>query len=159
MSLIFNMLSRFVIAFLPRSKRLLIFWMQSPSAVILEPPKIKSVTVSIVMKWWDGMARCSLFVCWVLSPLFHSPLSPSSRGSLVPLCFRRILCNKYRRAVTVRKSLWNDNLIKERSWIIDKTTEQIVHWRKPSYIKCIIITLLISRWNVFLQKVYLPVTL
>ena len=48
MSLLFNMLSRLVIAFLPRSKRLLISWLQSPSAVILEPPKIKSVTVSIV---------------------------------------------------------------------------------------------------------------
>ena len=48
MSLLFNMLSRLVIAFLPRSKRLLISWLQSPSAVILEPQKIKSVTVSIV---------------------------------------------------------------------------------------------------------------
>ena len=44
MSLLFNMLSRLVITFLPRSKRLLISWMQSPSAVILEPPKIKSAT-------------------------------------------------------------------------------------------------------------------
>ena len=48
MSLLFNMLSRFDIAFLPRSKRHLISWLQSPSAVILEPPKIKSVTVSTV---------------------------------------------------------------------------------------------------------------
>ena len=49
MSVLFNMLSRFVIVFLPRSKkRLLISWLQSPSAVILEPKKIKSVTVSIV---------------------------------------------------------------------------------------------------------------
>ena len=47
-SLLFNMLSKFVIAFLPRSKRLLISLLQSPSAVILEPKKIKSVTVSIV---------------------------------------------------------------------------------------------------------------
>ena len=47
-SLLFNTLSRFVIAFCPRSKHLLISWLQSPSAVILEPPKIKSVTVSIV---------------------------------------------------------------------------------------------------------------
>ena len=47
-SLLFNMLSRFVIAFLPRSKHLLISWLQSPSAVILEPKKIKSVTISIV---------------------------------------------------------------------------------------------------------------
>ena len=45
-SLLFNILSRLVITFLPRSKRLLISWLQSPSAMILEPPKIKSVTVS-----------------------------------------------------------------------------------------------------------------
>ena len=48
--LLFNMLSRMVTAFLPRSKHLLISWLQSPSAVILEPPEIKSVTVSIVSK-------------------------------------------------------------------------------------------------------------
>ena len=46
MSLLFNMLSRLVIAFLPRSKHLLISWLQSPSAVILEPRKIKSATIS-----------------------------------------------------------------------------------------------------------------
>ena len=46
MSLLFNMLSRLVIAFLERSKHLLISWLQSPSAVIFEPPKIKSATVS-----------------------------------------------------------------------------------------------------------------
>ena len=48
MSLLFNMQSRLVIAFLPRSNHLSILWLQSPSAVILEPPKIKSLTVSIV---------------------------------------------------------------------------------------------------------------
>ena len=48
MSLLSNMLSRFVMASLPRSKRLLISWLQSPSPVILEPEKIKSVTISIV---------------------------------------------------------------------------------------------------------------
>ena len=48
MSLLFNMLSSLVITFIPRSKHLLISWLQSPSAVILEPPKIKSVTVSTV---------------------------------------------------------------------------------------------------------------
>ena len=57
MSLVFNMQSRLVIVFLPRSKCLLISRLQSPSAVILEPKKIKSVTVIIVspsfcMKWW-----------------------------------------------------------------------------------------------------------
>ena len=60
MSLLFNMLSRLVITFLSRSKCVLISWLQSPSAVILEPPKIKSVTVSLfpllfAMKWWDQM--------------------------------------------------------------------------------------------------------
>ena len=48
MSLLLNMLSRLVITFLPRSKHLLISWLQSPSAVILEPPKVKSVTISTV---------------------------------------------------------------------------------------------------------------
>ena len=60
MSMLFNMLSSLVITFLPRSKRLLISWLQSPSSVILEPRKIKSATVSTVphlfaMKWWDWM--------------------------------------------------------------------------------------------------------
>ena len=60
MSLLFNMLSRLVITFLPRSKRLLISWLQSPSAVILEPPKIKSDTFHcfpIYFPWSDGI-RC-----------------------------------------------------------------------------------------------------
>ena len=48
MSLLFNMLSGLVITFLPRSERLLTSWLQSPSAVILEPPKIKSATISSV---------------------------------------------------------------------------------------------------------------
>ena len=57
MSLLFKMLFRLVITFLPRSKRLLISWLQLPSAVILEPRKIKSATVShlFAMKWWDWM--------------------------------------------------------------------------------------------------------
>ena len=48
LSLLFNMLSSFVITFLPRSKHLLISWLQSPSAVILKPKKIKSLTIAIV---------------------------------------------------------------------------------------------------------------
>ena len=60
MSRLFNMLSRLVITFFPRSKCLLISWLQSPSAVILEPRKIKSATVSTVSpsichEWWDQM--------------------------------------------------------------------------------------------------------
>ena len=61
MSLLFNMLSRLVITFLPRSKRLLISWLQSPSAVIFKPQKIKFVTISIfspsICPWSDG-TRC-----------------------------------------------------------------------------------------------------
>ena len=60
MSLLFNMLPRLVITFLPRSKRLLISWLQSPSSVILEPKKIKSDTVSTVSPsiCHEVMARC-----------------------------------------------------------------------------------------------------
>ena len=71
MSLLLNMLSRFVITFLPRSKRLLISWLQSPSAVILEPKNIKSDTVSPSIShevmgphakmggtWWRGLTEC-----------------------------------------------------------------------------------------------------
>ena len=82
MSLLFNMLSRLVIAFLPRNKRLLISWLQSPPAVILEPKKIKSVTVSAVSPsiCHEVMGPDSMIlVFWILS--FHSPLSLSSRGS------------------------------------------------------------------------------
>ena len=61
MSLLFNILSRLVIIFLPRSKRLLISWLQSPTAVILEPPKIKSVTVSTVSP-----------------PIFHEVMGPDA---------------------------------------------------------------------------------
>ena len=92
MSLLFNMLCRLVISFLPRSKHLLISWLQSPSAVILEPRKIKSATVSTVspsicheVMGPDAM----ILVFWILSfkPNFHSALSLSSRGSLVLLHF------------------------------------------------------------------------
>ena len=84
MSPLFNMLSKFVITFLLRSKHLLVLWLQSLSAVILEPKKIKSVIVStfstsICMKWWHWMPWSSLFVClfvfsffecWILSQFF-----------------------------------------------------------------------------------------
>ena len=78
-SLLFNMLSRLVIAFLPRSKHLLISWLQLPSAVILEPKKIKSFTVSTVspsicheVMGPDAM----IFVFWILSfkPIFSTLL-------------------------------------------------------------------------------------
>ena len=92
MSLLLNMLSRLVITFLPRSKCLLISQVQSPSAVILEPPKMKSLTVSIVSPsiCYEVMGpNAMILIFWMgsLSQMFHSPLSLPSRGSLVPLHF------------------------------------------------------------------------
>ena len=83
-----NMLSRLVITFLPRSKCLLISWLQSPLAVILEPKKIKSATVSpsICHEVMNRMPWTLFSESWALSQLFHS-LSLSSRGSLVLLYF------------------------------------------------------------------------
>ena len=92
MFLLFNTLSRLVITFLPRSKRLLISWLQSPSAVIWETEKIKSDTVSTVSPSISHEvvgpdAMILIFEMLSLSQLFHSPLALSSRGSLVPLHF------------------------------------------------------------------------
>ena len=91
MSVLFNMLSRLIIAFLPRSKGLLISWLQSPSAVILQPKKIKSHCFHcfpFVCHEVMGL-EALIFVFWMLSfkPAFHSPLSLSSGDSLVPLHF------------------------------------------------------------------------
>ena len=93
MSLLFNMLSRLVIAFLPRSKCLLISWLQSPSAVILDPQKTKSVTVYIVSPsiCHEVMGPDAMIIIFSMlnffSHLFHTPFSLSSRASLVPLHF------------------------------------------------------------------------
>ena len=90
MFLLFNMLSRLVVAFLPRSKRLLISWLQSPSAVILEPRKIESVTVSIVSPSIyhevmgpeeKAMAPHSSTVAWKI-PWMEEPGRLQSMGSL-----------------------------------------------------------------------------
>ena len=90
MSLLFNMLSRLVIAFLPRSKRLLISWLQSPSCSDLGGVFLKQwfplFPHLFAMEWWDRKPWSYFSECWVLSQFFHSPLSLSSRGSLV-LCF------------------------------------------------------------------------
>ena len=92
MSLLLNMLSRLVITFLPRSRRLLISWLQSPSAAILEPPKIKSDTVSTVspslsheVMGQDGM----IFVFWMLSfkPTFSLSSFTFIKRLWVPLHF------------------------------------------------------------------------
>ena len=81
MSLLFNTLSRLVVVFLPRNKRLLISWLQSLSTVILEPKKIKYFTVPIfpLSIFHEVMGPdMVILVFWMLSfkPAFHSPLSP-----------------------------------------------------------------------------------
>ena len=137
MSLLFNMLSRFIIAFLPRSKRLSISWLQSPSAVILEPPKIKSVTVSIVsqsicheMMGPDAM----IFVFWMLSfkPTFSLSSSTFTRGcflglyklvsfniSVPSVCYNKIPRTKWlihiRNPLTVREA--GQSKIKGPTWL------------------------------------------
>ena len=76
LSLLFNMLSRLVIAFLSRSKCLLISWLQSSSTVILEPKKIKPVTLFplfphlFAKKWWDRIPWSLVFECWAFKPAF-----------------------------------------------------------------------------------------
>ena len=86
MSLLFNMLSRLVIAFLPRSKRLLISWLHSPSAVVLEPRKILCHCLHFSPIYGSDTM---ILAFWMLSfkPAFSPLLSSSSRGSLVPLQF------------------------------------------------------------------------
>jgi len=92
MSLLFNRLSSLIIAFLPKRKQLLISWLQSSPAVILEHQKINSVTVSIVSplichKVMGTDAMIFVFSLLSFKPAFHSPLSLSSRGSFVLLRF------------------------------------------------------------------------
>ena len=93
MSSLFNTLSRFLIAFLPRSKHLLISWLQSSFNFMhlqwFWNTRKESLSLFPLfphlfdMKWCGWMPWSSFFECWVLSQLFHSPLSLSSRGSLV----------------------------------------------------------------------------
>ena len=92
MSLLFNMLSRFFVAFLPRRKHLLISWLQSPFTVILEPKKLKSLTVSIFspsifhkVMWPDAM----ILVFWMLS--FKPAFSLSSFTFIKRLCSSSLL--------------------------------------------------------------------
>ena len=144
--MLFNMLFRLVIAFLPRRKHLLISWLQSPSAVILEPPKIKSVTVSIVFPFIchelmgpDAM----ILVFWMLSykPAFSSPLSVSSRDSLVPLCFSaiRVVSSKYLRlliflpAILIPACASSSPAVRMMysAYKLNKQSDNIQPWRTP----------------------------
>ena len=95
MSLLFNTPSRFIIALLSKSKNLHFmaavtvysdFWAQENKISHCFHSPCSPAPHLFAMKWWDPMPWSSFFEC-CFSPAFHSPLSPSSRGSLVPLCF------------------------------------------------------------------------
>ena len=112
MSLLFNTLSRLVIDFLPRSKCLSISWLQSPSAVILEPPKIVSHCFHcfpIYLPWTDG-TRCMILVFWMLSfkqtfslssfTFIKRPFSSSSLSAI------RVVSSAYLRLLIFQDCQW-----------------------------------------------------
>ena len=95
MSLLLNMLSRLVITFIPRSKHLLISWLQSPSAVILEPPKIKSLNVSPSIYHEVMEPNAKILVFWMLS--FKPTFSLSSFIFIKRLSAIRVVSSAYLR--------------------------------------------------------------
>ena len=164
-SLLLNMLSRLVITFLPRSKNLLISWLQSPSAVILEPRKIKSVIVSIVspsicleVMGPDAM----IFVFWMLSfkPTFYSLLSLSSRGSLVLLHFH-LVSSAYLRLLIFLPTILIPAcassspafLMMYSAFKLNKHSDNIQPWRTPfliwnqSVVPCPVLT--VASWPAY----------
>ena len=94
MPLLFNMLSSLVITFLPRSKHILISWLQSPSAVILEPPKIKSATVSTVSPSISHEVMKPDAMILVFSMLSFKPTFSLSSFTLVKRLFFFAFCHK-----------------------------------------------------------------
>ena len=102
MSLLFNILSSLVIAFLPRNKHLLISWLQSPSAVILEPQKVKSLIVSIVsLSICHGVMGYNAMILalwmWIISQFFHSPTFIKRLFSCSSLSAIRVMSSAYLR--------------------------------------------------------------
>ena len=152
MSLLLNMLSRLVITFLPRSKRLWISWLQSPSAVILEPPKIKSDTVSTVSPSISHEAMgldAMIFVFWMLS--FKPTFSVSTFTFI-----KRLLSSSSLSAIVPQKDLFS------LFWVIVNSLEEMGsqsslklwyhHWLK---LGCIIYSFSNLSWfysNIFLRR-------
>ena len=117
MALLFNMLCRFVLAFLPRSRRLLISWLQSPSAVILEPKKIKSATVSIFfpiyLPWSDGTGchdlsflnvKCEFLLTRNKVRVMENWRGLCCNGTLLP-------SNTFRQVSTSQECSWKDSCL------------------------------------------------
>ena len=109
MSLLFNVLSRLVITFLPRSKRLLISWLQSPSAVILEPRKIKSATVSPSICHDVMGPDAMIFVFWMLS--FKPTFSLSSFTFV-----KKLFSSSLSAIRVVSPHIWGYRYFSQQSW-------------------------------------------
>ena len=169
MSLLFNMLSRLVITFLPRSKRLLISWLQSPSAVILEPRKIKSATVSTVppsMCHEVTGPHAMIFVFWMLS--FKPTFSLSSFTfikrlfSSSPLSAIRVVSSAYPRlliflpAILILACASSSPAfhMMYSAYKLNKQGDNIQPWRTPfpiwnqSVVPCLVLT--VAFWPVYI---------
>ena len=105
-SVLFNLLSRFIIAFLPRSKHLLISWLQSPTAVILEPPKIKPVTVSI-----ESPSICHEVIGLDAMILVFKMLSFKLTSSLFFTFLKRLFSSSLLSAITMVPSAYLSSFI------------------------------------------------
>ena len=117
MSLLFNMLPRLVITLLPRSKRLLISWLQSPSAVILEPQKNKSLSLFplfphlFATRWWDGKpwttngVQCGCAMQQIFSSVFLKSIALSYNVFTTQLSFD--IFSKYKNDSEIPKFFWD----------------------------------------------------
>ena len=165
MSLLLNMLSRLVITFLPRSKRLLISWLQSPSAVILEPKKRKSDTVSPVSPSISHEVMgpdAMIFVFWMLS--FKPTLSLSTFTfikrlfSSSSLCAIRVVSSAYLRWLIFLPAIFIPACVSSSpaflmmysAYKLNKQGNNIQPWRSPfpiwnqSVVPCLVLT--VASW-------------
>ena len=166
MSLLFSMLSRLVIAFLPRTKHLLISWQQSPSTMILEPPNIKSVTVSIVsssicheVMGLDAM----ILVFWMLNfkPTFNKRVLSSSLLSLIRVAssvYLRLLIFLPAILISACASSSPEFCMMCSAYKLNKHGDNIQPWHtpfliwNPSVVPCPVLTVASWLWYRFLRR-------
>ena len=144
MSLLFNMPSRLVITFLPRSKCLIILWLQSPSAMILEPPQNKSLSLFpwfphlFAMKWWDQMPWS---VSWMLSfkPTFSLSSFTFIKRIFSLLSAIRVMASAYLRSLIFLPAILIPScasfsqafLMKYSAYKLNKQGDNIQPWHTP----------------------------
>ena len=168
MSLLLNMLSRLDITFLPWSKRLLISWLQSPSAVILEAKKIKSATVSIVspIYWpWSGRTRChdlsflnvEFQVSFLLSSftLIKRLFGSSSLSAIMVVSSASLKLLIFLLAILIPAcaSSSPEFLMMYSAYKLNKQGDNIQPWRTPfpiwnqSFVPCLVLT--VASWPAY----------